>query len=163
MSKLRVYLNNKSDFDKSVRTLIKKSCEAVIREENFDKDAEVSVLLTDADEVRRLNKNFRNKDKSTDVLSFPLGEINPETGLFVFEEINPETGFFMLGDIIINAELAKERAYEYGHSEMREIAFLTIHSMLHLLGYDHENDEEGEKTMREKQTQILEKIGLSCI
>lgn len=133
---------------KSFRVLIKRSCEAVLKSENFEENSEVSVLLTNSREVRALNFEFRGKNKTTDVLSFPLNEINPENG------------FVMLGDIVINAELARERAAEYGHTEEREIAFLTVHSMLHLLGYEHENDKAGEKIMREKQTKILHGLGL---
>ncbi|MCL2637438.1 MAG: rRNA maturation RNase YbeY [Oscillospiraceae bacterium] len=133
---------------KHFRALIKSSCEAVLRAESFNENTEVSVLLTNNAEVRALNLEFRGKDKTTDVLSFPL------------DEINPENGYTMLGDIVINAELARERAKEYNHSYEREIAFLTVHSMLHLLGYEHENDEAGEKIMREKQTKILDEMGL---
>ena len=161
--KLKLNINNKSKLDKSVRALIKTSCEAVLHAEAVGARIarpqnvgavinrpkyEVSVLLTNSAETHTLNLEFRGKDKTTDVLSFPLGEINPENG------------YFMLGDIVINAELAQERAQEYGHSTEREIAFLTIHSMLHLLGYEHENDKKGEKIMREKQTKILDEMGL---
>lgn len=105
------------------------------------------MVLTNGGEVRTLNNDFRGIDKTTDVLSFPL------------HEINPENDFLMLGDIVINAELARERAREYNHSEEREVAFLTVHSMLHLLGYEHEGDKKGEKLMREKQTKILCGLG----
>jgi probable rRNA maturation factor len=141
---MKIYFNGKTEHKK----LIKQACEAVLLHENFNGNAEVSVLLTNSEEVRALNFEFRGKDKTTDVLSFPLNEINPENN------------HIMLGDIVINAELARERAAEYGHSEEREIAFLTIHSMLHLLGYEHENDETSEKIMREKQTKILNDLGL---
>ena len=132
----------------STKTLIKKSCLAVLKAEGFSENAEVSVLLTDSQEVRALNKEFRGKDKTTDVLSFPM------------DEINPENGYVILGDIVINAEMARQQADEYGHSQEREIAFLSIHSMLHLLGYEHENDKEGEKIMREKQKKILDSLNL---
>ncbi|MDR2531337.1 MAG: rRNA maturation RNase YbeY [Oscillospiraceae bacterium] len=146
---MKLNYNNKAKLDKSFRALIKKSCEAVLREEIFSENAEVSVLLTNNEEVRTLNSEFRGKDEPTDVLSFPT------------DEVNPENGYIMLGDIVINAELAAERAREYGHSQEREIAFLTVHSMLHLLGYEHENDKAGEKLMREKQTKILRESGLN--
>jgi probable rRNA maturation factor len=157
--KLKLNFNNKAKLDKSVRALIKASCEAVLREEDVGARTarpqyEVSVLLTSSEEVRALNLEFRGKDKTTDVLSFPLTE-SLDAPL-----INPENNYIMLGDIVINAELARERAAEYGHGEEREIAFLTVHSMLHLLGYEHENNEKGEKIMREKQTKILNDLGL---
>jgi probable rRNA maturation factor len=146
--KLKLTFNNKAKLGKSVRALIKASCEAVLLHESFKQSSEVSVLLTTSEEVRALNLEYRGKDKTTDVLSFPL------------DEINPENNYIMLGDIVINAELARERAVEYNHSEEREIAFLTVHSMLHLLGHEHENDEAGEELMREKQTEILRGLGL---
>jgi len=150
---MKIYFNGKTEF----KNLIKKTCEAVLREENVGARIarpkyEVSVLLTNSEEVRALNLEYRGKDKTTDVLSFPLNEINPEN-----EHI-------MLGDIVINTELARERAKEYNHSEEREIAFLTVHSMLHLLGYEHEGEslamQKSEKIMRDKQTRILKEMGL---
>jgi probable rRNA maturation factor len=135
--KLKLNLNNKAKLDKSIRALIKKCCEAVLRAEGFDKDAEVSVLLTNSEEVRALNLQYRAKDKTTDVLSFPLGGINPENG------------YFMLGDIVINTDIVSGR----------ELPLMAVHSMLHLLGYDHEDD-ESDKKMRGKQTKILNGLGL---
>ena len=146
MCKLKINFNGVSD--QSIKTMIKKSCLAVLKAEGFNENAEVSVLLTDSGEISALNKEFRGKDKTTDVLSFPMNEINPENG------------YVILGDIVINAEMAKKQAEEFGHSEEREIAFLAVHSMLHLLGYEHEDGEEGEKIMREKQREILEVLGL---
>jgi len=151
MNMLNLYFNNKTNTDKSIKALIKKCCVAVLDEEEFEKNSEISVLLTNSEEVRVLNRDFRGKDKTTDVLSFPDGGINPENG------------FVMLGDIVINAEKALDQAREYGHGTEREIAFLTIHSTLHLLGYDHEDNPEGEKIMRGKQTKILKKMGLDVI
>ena len=148
MKKLKLNFSSRGKSEKSTREIIKKSCEAVIIAENFVESVEISILLTNNEEIRALNREFRGKDKPTDVLSFPLGETNPENG------------FLMLGDIVINAEKAASQALEYGHTLERELAFLTIHSVLHLLGYEHENDDTGEKIMREKQTEILEKMGL---
>jgi probable rRNA maturation factor len=135
--KLKLSYRNEAKAEKSIRTLIKKCCEAVLQAESFDKDAEVSVLLTNSEEVRALNLQYRAKDKTTDVLSFPLGEINPENG------------YFMPGDIVINTDIVSGR----------ELPLMAVHSMLHLLGYDHEDD-EGDKIMREKQTKILNGLGL---
>ena len=145
---MKLKLNLSGTSDRSVKSLIKKACEAVLKTECFKENAEVSVLITDSVEVQKLNKEFRGKDKTTDVLSFPMNEINPENG------------YLILGDIIINAELVKKQAEDFGHGEQRELAFLTIHSMLHLLGYEHENDKSGEKIMREKQDKILTALGL---
>ena len=144
-------LNFSGTSDKEVKALIKKSCLAVLKAEGFGENAEVSVLLTDSEEVRALNREYRNKDETTDVLSFPMNEINPENG------------YVMLGDIVINANAVKRQSEEFGHSYEREIAFLTIHSMLHLLGYEHEHDPAGEKLMRERQTKILESLNLGVL
>lgn len=112
----------------------------------FNKEAEVSVSVVDGEQIKELNRDFRNIDRVTDVLSFPIGDKNPETGEIV------------LGDIVLCAEKVISQAQEFGHTRKRELAFLTCHSMLHLLGYDHiEEDERIE--MENLQRKILEKIG----
>lgn len=147
--KIKLMLANKVKYDAQIKKLIKKCCEAVLIEENIVENIEISVTLTDNERIHALNKEYRNKDSTTDVLSFPMNEINPDTG------------YTVIGDIVINAEKAEEQAKEYGHSTEREIAFLTVHSMLHLLGYDHEENPDGEREMRKKQTLILDKLGFS--
>ena len=112
----------------------------------FRKEAEVSVSVVDPDQIRELNRDFRNIDRVTDVLSFPIGDKNPETGEIV------------LGDIVLCAEKVISQAAEFGHTRKRELAFLTCHSMLHLLGYDHINEEE-RLEMEDLQRKILEKTG----
>lgn len=112
----------------------------------YRKEAEVSVTVVDEQEIKALNNEFRGINKVTDVLSFPIGDRNPETG---------ET---VLGDIVLCAEKIISQAQEYGHTRKRELAFLTCHSMLHLLGYDHIEDEERQE-MEELQRRILDKIG----
>ncbi len=106
----------------------------------------VSVLITDNEEIKELNREYRQKDAPTDVLSFPLFD---EEGVLDEDE---------LGDIVISLERAKEQAQEYGHSLKREVAFLTAHSMLHLFGYDHEN---GEQEMYKMQDDILNSLGIT--
>ena len=140
--------------EKSTRSLIKKCCEKTLEPENFIGDAEISVTITDNAEIRKLNAEYRDIDRETDVLSFPLGE-NGEY------DLNPDTNAFMLGDIVISAEKASAQSKEYGHSLEREIAFLCVHSTLHLLGYDHVTSEEDEKVMLEKQKNILELMGIT--
>lgn len=144
--KIKLMISNKAKYDIQIRKLIKKCCEAVLTVEKYAQNVEISVTLTDNEEIRVLNKNFRNKDNATDVLSFPMNEINPDTG------------FTVLGDIVISVEKAAEQAESYGHGIEREMAFLTVHSMLHLLGYEHEENPEGEKEMRLKQKLILDKL-----
>lgn len=137
-----------------VRPLVRKCCNAALSYEKFKGTAEISVTFTDDERIRQLNKEFRDIDRATDVLSFPLGE-NGEY------DINLATGDKELGDIVISVPHAIAQAEEYGHSLQREIGFLTVHSMLHLLGYDHVNGGEEEKTMMRKQEEILNKIGLT--
>ena len=117
------------------------------------KESEVSITLVDDDEIHALNREYRNMDKSTDVLSFPLGE----DGVY---DTNYDTGAKMLGDIVISIEHAVAQAEQYGHSLQREIGFLTVHSMLHLLGYDHEAGGIEQVRMREKEEQILTQLGV---
>lgn len=136
------------------RLFIRKACIATLTEEKFPYNAEVEVILTDDDNIRELNRKFRNIDSSTDVLSFPLGSDGE------YDE-NPETGMKMLGDIVISVEHAYAQAELYGHGIEREISFLAVHSMLHLLGYDHVDSKLEESIMREKQEIILDELGLS--
>lgn len=137
-----------------IRLLIRRCCNAVLISEKFVGAAEVSVNFVDNEEIKSLNSKFRNKDIETDVLSFPLGE----NGVY---DKNPQTGASLLGDIVISVEKAFEQAESYGHSLQREIGFLTVHSMLHLLGYDHENGGMELVRMREKEEEVLTKLGLS--
>lgn len=132
--------------------LIEKVISEALRYEGVNDNTEVSVTIVDNEEIRKINNKFRNIDRATDVLSFPLIDFDNES--------LPDDGSkIYLGDIIISIERAKEQAKEYGHSIDREIGFLTAHSMLHLLGYDHMVPEE-EKEMFAKQEEILNNLGL---
>ena len=130
-------------------------------------EAEVNLLITDEERIREINREFRNVDAPTDVLSFPMNEF-PSEGDFSFLEddeagedaFNPETGELLLGDIVICASRVISQAEAYGHSRKREYAFLITHSILHLCGYDHMED--GERTrMEEKQREILGRLGIA--
>ncbi len=136
-----------------IRMLIRRCCTAVLTYEQFQGPAEISVKFVNDEEIQELNKKYRNIDRSTDVLSFPLGE----NGVY---DVNPATGANMLGDIVISMEHAVEQADRYGHSLQREIGFLTVHSMLHLLGYDHEGGGIESVRMREKEETVLTQLGL---
>lgn len=136
------------------KLLIRKACTATLELEGFEKPAEVDVTIVDDETIREINLEQRNLDKSTDVLSFPLGEDG------VWDQ-NPSTRAYMLGDIVISAETALRQADLYGHSTQREIAFLTVHSMLHLLGYDHVNGGLEQAVMREKEEEVLKALGLA--
>lgn len=126
-------------------------------------EAEVNVLLTDNEEIRRINQEFRGIDRETDVLSFPMGDFDQPSDFERLEEqsedyFHPETGELLLGDIVISVDKVEEQAEKYGHSQIRELAFLVAHSMLHLCGYDHMEEEE-RLVMERKQSEILEKQG----
>ncbi len=156
MSKVKVIISNDQKQIKiptGVRMLIRRCCNAVLVNEQFDGAAEISVTFVDDARIRELNKQYRNIDKSTDVLSFPLGI----DGVY---DINNDTGAQMLGDIVISMEHAVEQAKLYGHSLQRELGFLTVHSMLHLLGYDHEQGGLEQVRMREKEEAALTQLGL---
>lgn len=135
-----------------IRLLIRRCCHAVLELEKFEGSAEVSVIFVDNNQIKELNSRFRNIDRETDVLSFPLGE-NGEY------DINHDTGAYMLGDIVISMSKAVEQAKLYNHPLQREIGFLTVHSMLHLLGYDHEDGGIEAVHMREKEETVLTQIG----
>ena len=154
--KIKVIISNNQNAVKiptGVRMLVRRCCHAVLVQENFEGSAEISVTFVDDEQIKELNKKHRDIDKSTDVLSFPLGE----NGKY---DVNPETGAKILGDIVISMETAVRQAEEYGHPLQREIAFLTVHSMLHLLGYDHVNGGLEAVHMREKEEAVLTQLGL---
>ncbi|MGN0548337.1 MAG: rRNA maturation RNase YbeY [Acutalibacteraceae bacterium] len=136
-----------------VRMLIRRCCNAVLINEHFEGSAEISVRFVDDEIIHELNREYRHVDRSTDVLSFPLGE----DGVY---DINHDTGAKILGDIVISMQHAVMQAELYGHSLQREIAFLTVHSMLHLLGYDHEAEGLERVRMREKEEAVLTQLGL---
>lgn len=136
-----------------VRMLIRRCCNAVLVNEHFEGSAEISVRFVSDEVIHELNREYRNVDRSTDVLSFPLGE----NGVY---DINHDTGAKILGDIVISMQHAVMQSELYGHSLQREIAFLTVHSMLHLLGYDHEAEGLEMVRMREKEEAVLTQLGL---
>ncbi len=152
----KVYISNRQKAVKipsGLRILIRRSCNAVLELEGFSQPAEVSVTFVDDEEIAKLNQQYRNKPNSTDVLSFPLNE----GGKY---EKNQETGAAILGDIVISMERAVDQSQLYGHTLQREVAYLTVHSMYHLLGYDHEPGGLDAVHMREKEENALMKLGL---
>ncbi|MGN0547154.1 MAG: rRNA maturation RNase YbeY [Acutalibacteraceae bacterium] len=156
IGKVKVIISNEQHevrIPTGVRLLVRRCCTAVLVLEEFDGSAEISVTFVDDDEIQKLNKEYRNIDRPTDVLSFPMGE----NGVY---DINQDTGAKILGDIVISIPHAIDQADRYGHSLQREIGFLTVHSMLHLLGYDHVNGGIESVRMREKEETVLTKLGL---
>ena len=137
------------------KMLVRRAVLATLDYEGYRNHCAVSVTFTDDAGIRELNRRFRGIDRATDVLSFPLFDF--EGG----EEPPAEEFENMLGDIVLSLERAEAQAREYGHSTEREIAFLCVHSMLHLLGYDHETSEEDETDMRRRQSEIMTRMGLA--
>lgn len=155
---MKIYIDYSNEQDKlsppeDFERLIEDCAAAALEEEGIEDDAEVSVTLADNAKIREMNAEFREIDRETDVLSFPLGD---EEGF----EVNPDTDAILLGDIVISLEKAKSQAEEYGHSFRREVAFLLTHSLFHLLGYDHMTPDE-EQEMFDKQERVLHKLGIT--
>ena len=138
-----------------LKRLIRRAVITSLDYENFQNEIEVSVTFVDNEGIRTLNSQYRGIDRATDVLSFPL--IDFEGG----EAPATDEPRVMLGDVVLSLERAAEQAEEFGHSFEREVAFLTVHSMLHLLGYDHELGEEEDLDMRHRQREILSNMGLA--
>ena len=156
---LKIYFENnqeKHSIHYKLKMLIRHTILETLDYEGMENDAEVSVTFVDDEGIRALNKKFRNMDKPTDVLSFPLLDYEGESEEPFFDELCHN-----LGDIVISLERAMAQANEFGHSFEREVAFLTAHSMLHLLGYDHELSDEDDADMRKRQNDIMERLGLS--
>ena len=155
---LRIYFD---DHQETVRVyyrlkmLVRAAVEATLDYEQYGNPCEVSVTFVDNKEIHEMNKKFRGVDKPTDVLSFPLFDYDGTS-----EEPPVDEMLGMLGDIVLSLEQAEVQAKEYGHSFEREVAFLTVHSTLHLLGYDHETSDEDDADMRRRQSAIVEGMGL---
>lgn len=150
----------KIGINEEIEATIKEVVIATLEYESCDFDAEVSVTIVDNEAIREINREQRDIDKATDVLSFPMLYFD-ENGDIIDSDYDLDGDSVLLGDIVISAERAMEQASEFGHSFRREIAFLTVHSMLHLLGYDHVDDIEGERIMFSKQDKILDKLGIT--
>lgn len=154
--------NNQEEIEISgeIKDLIEKCVTKALEYEDCNFEAEVSVLVVSEDEIMELNREHRGKDAVTDVLSFPILEFD-EDGNILDYDYDFDDELVLLGDIVICAKRAEEQAKEFGHSFIREIAFLTVHSMLHLLGYDHEHSDDEEQLMFKKQKEILNLMGIT--
>ncbi len=158
-SKLKIDFENRQEIypiTYRLKMLVRAAIEATLDYEQYGNPVEVSVSFTDNEQIKDLNRRFRGIDKATDVLSFPLFDFDGEG-----EEPPVDELIGMLGDIVVSLEQAEKQAKEYGHSFERETAFLCVHSMLHLLGYDHELSEEDDADMRRRQSEILDGMGLA--
>lgn len=151
---MNITFSKKCGVPASIIKEMTKAAEAVLKKEGLTEDefkrAEISVTFLKSDKIQKLNHEYRGKDKMTDVLSFPMYESMDEF---------PEEGELQLGDVVINKEQAQVQAEEYGHTFKREMVYLFVHSLLHLLGYDHE-DKEDKKIMRKREEEIMEEIGI---
>lgn len=161
------YVENETDveFLFDIEQLLTVLMNEVLDREGCPYEAQVNLLLTDNEGIRQYNNEYRQIDKATDVLSFPMIEFEKEGEFSVVEKpgadcFEPESGELMLGDIIISVDKVKEQAEQYGHSHKREFAFLVTHSLLHLCGYDHMEPDEA-KVMEQKQDEILTALGIT--
>ena len=144
-----------------LRALLKQCVVETLRQEEISFDSEVSILLTDDEQIRVLNCENRGIDRATDVLSFPMLDWCDGKGALPTDaDVDPETGAVCLGDIVLSVERARQQALEYGHSFERECAYLTVHSTLHLLGYDHTDTETRKTEMRKREERTLGILGL---
>ena len=146
---------NEYDAESELCVIAEKAIFAGLAAENVRCGGEISLLFIGDDEMQELNKEYRGIDNTTDCLSFPLYDSDD---LYI---LDTDGGYVALGDIVINVDKAKVQAAEYGHSVEREIGFLVVHSLLHLLGYDHYGDIEETKKMRDQEKKILEELGFS--
>jgi probable rRNA maturation factor len=161
------YVENETEeqFDFDIQEILDKVMEAVLEQENCPYEAQVNLLLTDNQGIQEYNRQYRNIDAPTDVLSFPMLSFETEADFSQAEQeqadcFDPESGELLLGDIIISVDKVREQAANFGHSEKREFAFLVAHSMLHLCGYDHMTEEEA-GIMESRQEKVLENLGIT--
>ena len=155
--KIRVVITNSQKAVKvptGMRMLVRRCCNAVLKMEQFEGPAEISVTFVDNEQIKELNTQYREKPIETDVLSFPMGS----DGKY---DTDPTTGAQLLGDVVISMEKALEQSELYGHSFQREVGYLTAHSVLHLLGYDHMEPLEKVR-MREKEEHVMDMLGLEA-
>ena len=160
------YVENdtEKEFSFSAEEIFKKVAEAVLEMESCPYEVCVNLLLTDNEGIRNYNKEYREIDKETDVLSFPNLDFE-QAGIFLITKeaeadcFDLDSGELLLGDIIISVDKIEEQAAAYGHSKCREFAFLTAHSMFHLCGYDHMTEKEA-AVMEQKQEAVLQKLGI---
>ena len=161
------YVENETTvtFPFDVEEIVEKVCVAVLDAENCPYEAQINVVITDNTGIKEMNLAARGIDRETDVLSFPNVDFATE-GIFAIDEdaeadyFDPDSGELMLGDIMISADKVFEQAKEYGHSPKREFAFLVAHSMFHLCGYDHMEEDEA-KVMEQKQEAVLKALGIT--
>ena len=140
---------------------MRRAIDAVLCAENVKLPCEISVLLTDDEGIHQINLDMRDVDRPTDVLSFPMFDLQPGQPPEGEDYLDPAGGFCPLGDMCISLERARAQAEEFGHSLEREVCYLTVHSVLHLLGYDHLDEGEQKRQMRAREEAILGELGIT--
>lgn len=158
---LRLYTDdnqNKISVDDEIENLVKSVIQKALEYEGIDEKCEINLMFVDNEQIRQINNEQRNIDSATDVLSFPM--LNAKNGEITVSDADYFEGYLILGDIVISLERASEQAEEFGHSFLREVGFLTCHSVLHLLGYDHETDDD-RAIMRKKEEEVLSLLELT--
>lgn len=159
---INIILETKLEQEQQVRELITQCACQALSHEQIRFPVQIDVTVVDDEAIRQLNADYRQKDSVTDVLSFPLYEFyNGKPQEDLTGEEDPQSGRILLGDMILNYARACTQAQEYGHSPARECGFLTVHSVLHLLGYDHERDEADQQLMRQHEEAVLSAVGLT--
>ena len=156
-----VRYSNRRDKNPALTLHLSRCIRAALDAENVNVPCEINVLVTDDEGIRAINRAMRNIDRATDVLSFPMFQFTP--GAFpqdVSEDLDPQTGLLPLGDMAISLERAKDQAARFGNTTRREVGYLTIHSVLHLLGYDHMDEGEQKRQMRTREEIIAASLGL---
>lgn len=158
--RINIYSNDKIIVDKKIKKAVRNCVMAVLHKEAIFDRAEVDISFVSNKTIRQYNRIYRNKDAVTDVLSFPVLEFDGQYKPILLKgDTDLDTETVLLGDVVISLQRAASQSREYGHSFLREVCFLTVHSMYHLFGYDHEDDEE-RKIMRRKEELILSSLGI---
>lgn len=155
----QIILETEVDCPDDVQQLLERVINAALEAEGVELPCEINVLLTDNEGIHQVNLDMRGVDRPTDVLSFPMFDLQPgdKPGM---EDEDPDTGLVPLGDMCISLERAQAQAEEYGHSVQRELSYLAVHSVLHLLGYDHMDEGPMKKQMRQREEDILGTLGI---
>ena len=156
-----IILETEVEVSQAVTDRIETVIRTALEEQGVELPCEISVLLTDDEGIHQINLDMRGVDRPTDVLSFPMFELEPGVPPEGEDYLDPESELCPLGDMCISLERAEAQAAEFGHSVEREICYLTVHSVLHLLGYDHLDEGPMKAQMREREEAILEKLGIT--
>lgn len=156
---ISVTSNRKGVNNPTLAAMLCRTVKAALAAEGVDIPCEINILLTDDEGIHEINRVMRDVDKPTDVLSFPMFDLTPGEHPDIYDT-DPETGRVPLGDMCISVERARAQAEEYGHSFEREICYLSVHSVLHLLGYDHMDEGEMKKQMRGREEAIMSALQL---